>query len=403
MDFRFTPEEEVLRKEFDDFFKREMKDAPSHWGASMEAVFSEECWGFFKEMARKLGDKGWLSRPWPKEYGGVDAPLTEQYIFSDVQGYNLGAGVDPMGILMLAPTLVFWGTHEQKKEYLLPMARGELFWTQLWSEPNAGSDLASLTTSAVTEGDYYIINGQKTWSSGAHHADWGFGVFRTGFDPEIHRRGRGLSFILVDMKTPGISVRPILSMNSAHLFNEVFFDNVRVPVCNLVGEENNGWTVSQITSNYERSMVMLTSGLRRIFDELAGFCGEKQWNGRILAEDPLVRHRMGELAVEMEVARSLSLHVLWKQMTVTTIEDVATPACTAKVFATELNEHLTYTGCQIMGHYGTLKDSKWAPLKGYFENSYQICKGLSIAMGSNEIMRNIICWVGMGLPRIRGG
>jgi alkylation response protein AidB-like acyl-CoA dehydrogenase len=403
MDYRFTPDEEALRTEFNDLFKTEMKNAPRQWGASMEAIFSEECWDFFKQMAKKLATKGWLSRPWPKEYGGADAPLIEQYIFSDVQGYNLGAGVDPMGILMLAPTLVLWGTTEQKKEHLLPMARGERFWTQLWSEPNAGSDLASVTTSAIKEGDYYIINGQKTWSSGAHHADWGFGVFRTGFDPELHRRGRGLSFILVDMKTPGINVRPILSMNGAHLFNEVFFDNVRVPLYNRVGEENQGWTVSQMTSNYERSMVMVTSGLRRIFDEFVGFCGDTIWDNKTLAEDPLVRNRLGELAIKMEVARSLSLHVLWKQMTFTTIEDVATPACAAKVFTTELNEHLTYTGCQIMGLYGTVKDSKWAPLKGYFENSYQICKGLSIAMGSNEVMRNIICWIGMGLPRIRGG
>ena len=399
MDFRFTPKEEALRKEFDDFFKMEMKNAPRHWGASMEAIFSEECWDFFKEMAKKLGAKGWLSRPWPKEYGGVDAPLMEQYIFSDVQGYNLGAGVDPMGIQMLAPTLTFWGTHEQKEEHLLPMARGERFWCQLWSEPNAGSDLASLTTRAVREGDYYIINGQKTWISGAHHADWGFGVFRTGFDPQIHRRGRGLSYILVDMKTPGITINPILSMNGTHLFNEVFFEDVHVPVRNRVGEENQGWAVSQMSSNYERSMVMLTSGTRRVFDELVEFCEETKRDGKTLAEDPLVRNRLGELAVETEVARSLSLLVLWRQMTVTTIEDVATPACAAKVFATELNEHLVFTGCQIMGPYGIVKDSKWAPLKGYFEDNYQICKGLSIGMGSNEIMRNIICWVGMGLPR----
>jgi len=402
MDFRFTPKEEALRKEFDDFFKTEMKNAPPHWSASMEAIFSEECWEFFKQTARKLGARGWLSRPWPKEYGGADAPLTEQYIFSDVQGYNLGAGVDPMGVLMLAPALVMWGTHEQKKEHLLPMARGERFWAQLWSEPNAGSDLASVTTIAAREGDYYIINGQKTWSSGAHHADWGFGIFRTGLD-EAHKRGRGLSFILVDMKTPGITVRPILTMNSAYLFNEVFFDNVRVPVRNRVGEENEGWTVSQLTSNYERSMVMLTSGLRRIFDELVQFCSETKWNGKILAEDPVARNRLGELATEIEVARSLSLQVIWKQMTLKSIEDVAAAACTAKVFATELNEHLTYTGCRIMGLYGTLKDSRWAPLKGYFEDSYQICKGLSVAMGSNEVMRNLICWVGMGLPRIKGG
>lgn len=402
MDFGFSPREENLRKEFDDFFRAEMNNAPRRWSASMEAIFSEECWVFFKQAARKLGARGWLSRPWPKEYGGADAPLTEQYIFSDIQGYNLGAGVDPMGVLMLAPTLSMWATHEQKLEHLIPMSKGERFWCQLWSEPNAGSDLASVTTAAVKDGDYYVINGQKTWSSGAHHADWGFGVFRTAFD-EAHKRGKGLSFLLVDMRTPGISIKPILTMNGAHLFNEVFFDNVRVPVANRIGAENEGWTVSQLTSNYERSMVMVTSGLRRLFDELVVFCGETNWNARILAENPLVRNRMGELATEIEVARSLSLQVLWKQMTLRSIEEAAGAACTAKVFTSELNEHLAYTGCRVMGLYGTVKDSRWAPLRGYYEDSYQICKGLSIAMGSNEVMRNIICWVGMGLPRLKGG
>jgi alkylation response protein AidB-like acyl-CoA dehydrogenase len=402
MDFRFTPKEEALRKEFDDFFTAEMKNAPRHWSASMEAIFSEECWDFFRQMAKKLGTRGWLSRPWPKQSGGEDAPLTEQYVFSDVQGYHLGAGVDPMGVLMLAPTLAMWATDEQKKEHLLPMAHGERFWCQLWSEPNAGSDLASVTTAAVKDGEHYVINGQKTWCSGAHHADWGFGVFRTAFD-EAHRRGKGLSFILVDMKTPGVSVKPILTMNGAHLFNEVFFDNVRVPVRNRVGTENDGWMVSQMTSNYERSMVMVASGMRRLFDELVAFCGEKSWNGRPLAANPLVRNRLGELAAEIEVARSLSLQVLWKQMTLKSIEEAAGAACTAKVLVSELNEHLTFTGCRILGPYGTVRDSKWAPLRGYYEDSYQICKGLSIAMGSNEVMRNIICWVGMGLPRLKGG
>jgi len=158
MDFRFNPEQEALRKEFDDFFREEMAKAPPEWGTSMEAMFGlDVCWEFHKKMAKKLAAKGWLSRAWPREYGGQDAPLIEQFIFSEVQGYYRGAGVDPWGVGMLAPTLLYGGSDEQKKEHLPPIARAELFWTQLWSEPGAGSDLAALTTRATRDGDDYVV------------------------------------------------------------------------------------------------------------------------------------------------------------------------------------------------------------------------------------------------------
>jgi len=396
MDFRFTPEEEALRKEFDNFFKEEMKHAPPEWGTSMEAIFGlDECWKFHKQMAKKLAAKGWISLPWPKEYGGQDASLVEQFIFSDVMGYHRGAGVDHWGITLLAPTLLVSANEEQKKEHLLPIARAELFWTQLWSEPGAGSDLASLTTRAVRSGDDYIVNGQKIWSSGAHRADWGFLLART--NPE-EKRSRGLSFFLVDMRSPGITIRPIPSMDGSHLFNEVFLDDVRIPARNMVGEENQGWVASQMTSNFERSMIALFSYLRRELEELLEFCQETKRDGRVLTDNPFVRHKLAQLEIEIDVGRAFSYSVLWGQIKGGLV--MAAPlAAAAKILATEMVQRFTFTACSIIGLQAQVKESRWAPLKGRYEKEYQQCPGLSMAGGTSEVMRNLICAMGLGLPR----
>ena len=396
MDFRFTPEEEALRKEFDDFFKEEMKKAPPQWGTSMEAIFGiDECWEFHKQTARKLAAKDWLARPWPREYGGQEASLVEQFIFNDVMGYHRGAGVDHWGIMLLAPTLLFSANDEQKREHLPPIARAEIFWTQLWSEPGAGSDLASLTTRAVRDGDDYIVSGQKTWTSGGHRADWGFMLART--NPE-EKRSRGLSFFLVDMKSPGITIEPILNLEGSHLFNEVFLDDVRVPARNMVGGENQGWVASQMTSNFERSMIQLFAYLTRELEELVEFCKEPKWGGEVLANNPLVRHTLAQLAIEIEAGRAFSYSILWEQMKGGLI--MAAPlAAAAKALATELVQRFTYAGSEILGLYGQVKESRWAPLQGRFEKEYQLCPGLNMAGGTSEIMRNLICSLGLGLPR----
>lgn len=396
MDFSFTSKEEALRKEFDDFFKEEMKHAPPEWGTSMEAIFGlDECWKFHKQMAKKLAAKGWISLPWPKEYGGQDASLVEQFIFSDVMGYHRGAGVDHWGITLLAPTLLVSANEEQKKEHLLPIARAELFWTQLWSEPGAGSDLAALTTRAVRNGGDYIVNGQKIWSSGAHRADWGFLLART--NPE-EKRSRGLSFFLVDMRSPGITIRPIPSMDGSHLFNEVFLDDVRIPVRNRVGEENQGWVASQMTSNFERSMIALFAYLRRELEELLEFCRETKRDGRLLTENPLVRHKLAQMEIEIDVGRAFSYSVLWGQIKGGLV--MAAPlAAAAKILATEMVQRFTFTACSIIGLHAQVKESRWAPLKGRYEKEYQQCLGLSMAGGTSEVMRNLICAMGLGLPR----
>ncbi len=397
MDFKLTPEQETLKKEFEEFLREEMKNAPPGWEAGLEGmVGSDEGWAFHVKMARKLAEKGWLVRPWLKEYGGLDAPIIEQLLFSELMGYYRTPGIDIWGIGMLGPTLLAVGNDEQSREHLPPMARAERFWCQAWSEPNSGSDLASLTTRAVRDGDDYIINGQKIWTSGAQHADWMFMIART--NPE-EKRSRGLSFFLLDMKTPGITIRPLYSMEGSHLFNEVFFDDVRVPARNRVGEENQGWAVTRAMMNFERSNVGMMSGMRRSLEELVKFCKETKWNGKTLAENPFVRHRLAQLAIEIDVGRALSYRIAWLQEKGGLLL-AAHAASAAKVYGSELAQRFAYTGYQIMGLYGQVKKgSKWAPLMGTFESASQLCMGMNIAAGTSEIQRNLIAWIGLGLPR----
>jgi len=396
VDFRLTPEQEALKKEFEEFFEQEMKNAPPEMGTGLEAMLSGEGFPFHRQMVRKVAQKGWLVMAWPKEYGGQDAPIINQLIYSDVMGYYRAPGTDIFGVGMLGPTLLAAGNEEQKREHLPPIARGEIMWCQGWSEPNSGSDLASLTTKAVRDGDDYIINGQKIWTSGAQHADWMFMIART--NPE-EKRSRGLSFFLLDMKTPGVTVRPLYSMEGSHLFNEVFFDDVRVPARNMVGEENQGGAVTRAMMNFERSNVGQMSTLRRSLEELIEFCKETKWNGKTLAENPFIRHRLAQLAIEIEVGRSLSFRIAWLQEKGGLLL-AAHAASAAKVFGSELAQRYAYTGYQIMGLYGQVKrGSKWAPLMGTFESNSQLCMGMNIAAGTSEIQRNLVAWIGLGLPR----
>lgn len=396
MDFGLTPEQQALRKEFDNFFREEMKKAPP---LGAENIYdNDEAWAFHCYMARKLGEKGWLSRPWPKAYGGQDAPIIEQLLFNEAKAYHRAPGVDVQGVGMLAPTLLASGNEEQKQQHLPPIARGEIMWCQGWSEPNAGSDLASLTTRAVRNGDYYIINGQKTWTSGAHRAQWCFMLART--DPNQPRH-RGLSFFLVDMKTPGLKLRPVKGLNGTHMFNEMFFDDVRVPKENMVGEENRGWYVSLMTMNFERSSIGFMAEAKRNLEDLMEFCRETKRGGKRLSQQPLIRHLLAQLTIEVEVGLALSYKVAWlQQKGETYVIQAAISASMGKVYGSELGQRLAYAGSRILGLYGQVKaGSKWAPLKGRFESSYQECVSLNIGGGTSEIQRNVIALRGLELPR----
>lgn len=390
MDFSFTPEQEAFRNEVREFIEQEFPPEQSRKYRDFLSMFSggAEQWNFNRDMRKKLGAKGWLSIAWPKEYGGRDSP-TLQHILVEELAYHKCPGWDTVGIGMLAPMLFMSGTEEQKRRFLPPMARGEVAWCELLSERDAGSDLAALQTKAVEKGDYFVINGQKCWTSGAHQADWGFILVRT--DPEAVPKHRGLSFLLLDMKTPGISITAIVNMAGEHEFNEVFLDDVRVPKENLVGEKNRGWYVVVGVLDFERSALPFHAIARRKLDDFI------EHVRRTKLSDPILRNRIAELIVECEVARLIHYRVVWMQdkRIVPNYE-----SSIDKLFMSELNQKVTATVCRDLGHYGALiEGSKWAPLDGYAPYLYLRAIGDVIAMGSSEIERVVIAQRGLGLPR----
>ena len=345
-------------------------------------------------MRKKLAGKGWLTLAWPKEYGGRGATHMMQLIFAEEMAYHRAPGRDIFGTRMLAPTLMIHGTEEQKLEHLPPIARGETQWCQGYSEPESGSDLASLQTRAIEDGDDFVINGTKIWTSQAHRADHIMVLARTDPDAPKHR---GISFLLADMRTPGISVKPIVDMSKRHHFNMVTFDDVRVPKRNLVGEKNRGWYVGATLLDFERSGVEYSAESMRTLEELVEFCKENTRNGRPLADDPIVRHRLANLSNEIEISRLISYNTAWMQ------SQGLVPnreASMGKVFGTELQQHTAQVGMSILGLYGQLEsNSRWAPLQGRIEASYMTAVSATIAAGTSEIQRNIIATRGLGLPR----
>ncbi|MBW2092934.1 MAG: acyl-CoA dehydrogenase family protein [Deltaproteobacteria bacterium] len=398
MDFKLNEEQQALKREFEEFFEREMKDAPVDYQirSPLEAMYgSDEGWVFHQAMKKKLAEKGWLTMAWPKEYGGREAPVIEQLIFSEVHSYYRAPGIDGFGVRMFAPTLMLYATEEQKQRLLPPIARGEVQYCQGWSEPNAGSDLASLKTMAIREGDHYIINGQKVWTTGAHRADHIFLLART--DPS-QKRSSGLSVFNIKMDTPGIEVRPIKYMNGVHIYNEIYFTDVKVPVEERIGPENEGWKLTRATMNFERSGVGAFAGARRSFEELLSYARTTTRDGKTLIEDPIVRRKLAQLYIDIETGRALAYKTAWLQEKGKLIFS-ASAASEGKVFGSELRQRIANFATEIMGLYGQVENSKWAPLHGVMIDGYQMAPGGNIAAGSSEIQRNIIAWVGCGLPR----
>jgi alkylation response protein AidB-like acyl-CoA dehydrogenase len=296
----------------------------------------------------------------------------------------------------IGPAILFFGTEEQKKQHLPPITAGDVVWTQGFSEPEAGSDLASLKCRAVKDGDDWVINGDKIWTSNAHRSEWCILLART--DPAAPKH-KGISFFLVDMETPGITVQPIINMANVHSFNQVFFEDVRVPKSALLGQENQGWYIGAMTLDFERSSLVAAavSMAKRGLDDLIEYCKETKVNGRSLLDKPLVRHKLAEIAIEIEVGKYMVYRVVSQQARK---EPGSIEAAVCKLYNTEMDVRLANSGIDILGLYGQLhKDSKWARLMGRFQKSYLYAIAMMVGGGSSEIQRNIIAMRGLGLPR----
>ena len=392
MDFRFSPEDEAFRQEVRALIEREL---PSWWGRrnDREELSPEEA-EISRAFVKKVAGKGWLTMAWPEEYGGKGVGPLRQLVYNEEMSYRRAPGSGTMGTSLVGPTLMVHGTEEQRRRYLPPIARLEENWCQGFSEPGSGSDLASLQTSAVLDGDDYVINGSKIWTSGAQRADWGVLLVRT--DPEAPKH-RGITYLLMDMKSPGITVRPLTNILGSNAFNQIFLDDVRIPRENVVGEVNRGWYVATTTLDFERSGIQRVMYAYRTLDEVIDYARSTKRNGGRLIDQPIVLHKLAELKIEFEVGRLLCYRVASMQAAelIPNYE-----ASIAKLYGSELQNRLGNAAVNIPGLAGQLtRGSPWAPLDGSLERYYLAASSYTVAAGTSEVQRNIIAIRGLGLPR----
>jgi len=396
MDYRFGQEDEAFRREVRDFFHEAL---PPDWPGVDQDMNNqdefEEVYRLGLDIRKKLGGKGWLEISWLPEYGGLGASMTKQFILEE-EVYYLGVpGYDQPTFGVCGPVVYQLGTEEQRRRFVLPVARGEVKWAVGMSEPGAGSDFSSLQFRAEEDGDYFVLNGQKTWQSGCHMADWCMVYART--DPDLPKI-RGISVFLVDLNSPGITMRRIEFMTGVPACDEVFYENVRVPRENMLCEKNGGWRAATLSFALDRfcGFQEILRG-KRDFEWLLEYCRETEVNGRPLASDPLIRNRLAEMTIEIEVGYDLGRRMTWM---VTRDMDVATEACQLKVLGARVLQHLADLGMQVLGSYGVLDEkSKWVRLRGRINHNYLCSPGWSIGGGTSEMSKNFIAAGGLGLPR----
>ena len=382
MNFKLSIEEEKFRKEVREFFESDPDLATkAKKEVKLGQGFGPSSWA----ILRKVGKKGWLCPTWPKKYGGLELPYIYRYIiqeemhsYFDMHG-TVGAG-------MAGPVILRNGSEEQKEKFLLPIARGDIEFVLGYTEPEAGSDLASLIITAEDKGDHFVINGQKMFNTRAHWSQYHWLGART---KNIKPNHKGISLFIVDLKTPGITLTPYYTVGGTRT-NGVFYDNVKVPMDALVGEQNRGFYYILEALAYER--IMTVSGLKRDFDALVGYI-----NDRGLGKNPIIGQKIAELAIDIEAARLFVLKVAWM------LDNNIVPsheAAILKIQVCETEQNLVNTAMEILGPYGMLKEgARWSQLNGKFEWRYRESLESLIVRGTSEIMRNIIADRGLGLPR----
>jgi alkylation response protein AidB-like acyl-CoA dehydrogenase len=348
-----------------------------------------------KAWQRKLHAAGYVAIGWPREYGGGDAsPMQQTLLGEELVRHKAPGLVGMMGLQMVGPTLIHWGTEEQKRRHLPRILTADELWCQGYSEPGSGSDLASLKTSALPEGDHFVVNGQKIWTSNAQLADWMFCLVRTDKAASKHA---GISYLLIDMKTPGITIRPLLQMTKDAGFNQVFFDNVRVPVENVVGGLGRGWEVANTTLLHERNMLGSTTQTQNLFEALLRVARTELRGGRPATEDPIVRQRLAALKIQVEAMRLNA----YRNLTATLQgRKPGIEASITKLVTCELNHQIAATALDLLGSYGALyRGSKHLKDDGFWAYELMFSLGLIIGGGTAQIQKNIIAQRGLGLPR----
>jgi len=400
MELEFNERERAFYEEVEDFLKEALPpdwpEQPLVWpgGYSPSGYRREESWEIARIYREKLIEKGWLTISWPKEYGGREYSYMEQAIFDERMSYYRAPNIDVIAAGIVAPMLLSVGTEEQRKEWIPRIASAEITMWLAYSEPNAGSDLGGIQTTALRDGDDYVVNGQKTWSSGAHHTDYAWMIART--DPDA-RKHRGVSFFIVDNSSPGITMRPVDNILGEHHFNEVFFDDVRVPKENLVGEENMGFYHLMTALDFERVVLVGIGGFKRQFEELLEYVKTAERNGAPLKNEPSVRKQLAEIATKIEIGYML----VWKTAEMLDKkQDPHVESSVLKVVSTELARDLAEVGMDILGPYGQLvEEGEWTPLRAMIPRGFIESISATIGAGTSEIQRNIIAQRGLGLPR----
>ena len=380
MDFSLSREQAAFRTEIREFLSIEV---PAD-------ISVEDGWisGYSPEFSRKLGRQGWIGLTWPKQYGGQEKSYLDRLILTE-ELLRAGAPVAAhwLGDRQVGPALLAHGSEDQKREILPQVCKGEIVFCLGMSEPGSGSDLASLRTRAEEEGDHYRLNGQKIWTSFAHVADYAYLVVRTDPDAPKHK---GISEFMVDMKTPGINVRPLIDVTGEHHFNEVFFENVKVPKDRMIGEKDRGWYQIASQLDYERSGIERLLSNYRLFKDAICYAKEQG-----LTKDPLVRDTLAQLQIELDLGRSMVYKVAWylTQKIVPNYE-----AAMAKCFCTEFEQRIAKFVSELLGDYAVLMpDSPHARLAGRAARGYLYAPAYTMQGGTSNILRNIIAIRGLGL------
>jgi len=393
MNLSFTPEQEAYRIRVRAWLKanvpKKEAGAPSTEPGDAARVRAAKQW------QRKLYEAGYVAMGWPQEYGGQALDLLLQTIVNEELVLARAPGlIGMMGIQMVGPTLMKWGNETQKRRYLPRILSAEDIWCQGYSEPGSGSDLASLKTRAELVGDEFLINGQKVWTSNAQIADLMFCLVRT--DPAAPKH-QGISYVLIDMKTPGITVRPLIQMTGDAGFNEVFFEDVRVPRENLVGELNQGWAVANSTLAHERNMLGSTTRTQQMFNALVRLAKSRQRYGRPAAADPILRQKLADLLLRVEAMKYHSYRQLTDSIK---RRPPGIGASVNKLVSTELNHDIGALAIEIMGSYGPLaRSSKHVVDRGVWPLEWMFSLGLVIGGGTSQIQKNIISERGLGMPK----